>query len=120
MLFRSEDLIALLEQAASCDDRPEIVTATFEMARAHPDLYRTLSTRFANFVRDELDKLAKQASAEGHPVLSDVELDVLSDTVIALLAHNAGPAGKSIPRERLVALVDNVLMILFTATRAAT
>ncbi|MDR7145510.1 TetR/AcrR family transcriptional regulator [Rhizobium sp. BE258] len=115
-----EDLIALLEQAASCDDRPEIVTATFEMARAHPDLYRTLSTRFANFVREELDKLAKQASAEGHPVLSDVELDVLSDTVIALLAHNAGPAGKSIPRERLVGLVDNVLMILFTATRAAT
>ncbi len=59
-----------------------------------------------------------RAADEGHEPLSEIELDVVSDTVIALLAHNAGPAGASIPRERLTALVDNVLMVLMTAKRA--
>lgn len=107
-----DDLIALMIEAGNCEDRPEIVTATFEMARSHPDLYRTLSERFSLFVRDELDKLAKQAADEGHPLLSEVALDVLGDTVIALLAHSAGPATTSIPRERLTTLVDEVLMVL--------
>lgn len=114
-----DDLVALMEQAGNCDDRPEIVSATMEMARSHPDLYRTLSDRFGMFVRTELEKLAKLAADEGHAPLSEVELEVLSDTVIALLAHNAGPAGASIPRERLIALVDHVLLVLITATRGA-
>lgn len=114
-----DDLIALMEQAANCDDRPEIVPATMEMARLHPDLYRTLSERFGTFVRIELEKLARRVVAEGHAPLSEVELDVLSDTVIALLAHSAGPVGASIPRERLIALVDHVLIVLITATRGA-
>lgn len=114
-----EDLVALMEQAGNCDDRPEIVTATFEMARSHPDLYRTLSGRFRIFVRTELETLAKRASDEGHPFLSDVSLDVISDTIIALLAHSAGPAGKSIPRERIYTLVDQVLMVLIVGRRIA-
>ncbi|NSY93519.1 TetR/AcrR family transcriptional regulator [Agrobacterium tumefaciens] len=114
-----EDLVALMEQAGNCDDRPEIVTATFEMARSHPDLYRTLSGRFRIFVRTELETLAKRASDEGHPYLSDVSLDVISDTIIALLAHSAGPAGKSIPRERIYTLVDQVLMVLIVGRRIA-
>ncbi|RAR98629.1 TetR family transcriptional regulator [Ensifer adhaerens] len=114
-----DDLIALMEQAGNCDDRPEIVTATMEMARSHPDLYRTLSDRFGMFVRTELAGLAKRAANEGHPPLSKVALDVLSDTVIALLAHSAGPAGISIPRERLIALVDQVLMVLIVGRRIA-
>lgn len=113
-----DDLIALMEEAGSCDDRPAIVTATFEMARSHPDLYRTLSDRFAMFIRGELVKLTKRAVAEGYTPLSEVELDVLSDTAIALLAHAADPAGASIPRERLIAMVDYVLMVLMTGVRA--
>ncbi|MBM6582389.1 TetR/AcrR family transcriptional regulator [Microvirga sp. BT689] len=114
-----DDLLALMEQAGNCDDRPEIVTATMEMARLHPDLYRTLAERFGTFVRAELDKLARRAADAGHVPLSEVELDVLSDTVVALLAHYAGPAGASVPRERLIRLVDHVLMVLMTGARAA-
>ncbi len=114
-----DDLVALMEQAGNCDDRPEIVTATFEMARSHPDLHRTLSDRFSIFVRTELETLAKRAGDEGHPYLSDVTLDVISDTIIALLAHSAGPAGKSIPRERIYTLVDQVLLVLIVGRRIA-
>ncbi|KFE58506.1 hypothetical protein DB31_6239 [Hyalangium minutum] len=114
-----DDLLALMEQAGNCDDSPEVVTATMEMARLHPDLYRTLTERFGTFVRAELDKLATRAADAGHAPLSEVELDVLCDTVVALLAHYAGPAGASIPRERLIGLVDHVLMVLLTGTRAA-
>ncbi len=113
-----DDLIALMEEAGRCDDRPAIVIATFEMAREHPDLYRTLSDRFALFVRGELDKLAKQVADKGRTPLSEVELDAVSNTLIALLAHNAGPAGATISRERLTALVDHVLMVLMTGARA--
>ncbi|MFP5076621.1 TetR/AcrR family transcriptional regulator [Rhizobium sp. YIM 134829] len=112
-----DDLIALMEQAGNCDDRPEIVTATFEMARSHPDLYRTLSHRFALFVRVELDKLARRAADEGHAPLSGIELDLISDTIIAILARNTDAVGKSIPHERLTALVDHVLMVLITGRR---
>lgn len=114
-----DDLLAFVEQAGNCDDRSDIVTATMEMARLHPDLYRTLSERFGKFVRAEMKKLAVQASAAGHPSLSDVELEVMSDTVVALLAHYAGPTGVSIARERLNKIVDHVLMVLMTGTRAA-
>jgi len=113
-----DDLIALMEQVGTCDDRPEIVTATMEMARSHPDLYRTLSVRYGTFVKTELAKLSKRSPEIGSGPLSEVELDVLGETVIALLAHYAGPAGGSVPRERLIRLVDNVLMVLMTGTRA--
>jgi len=112
-----DDLLALMEQVGNCDDSPEIVTATMEMARLHPDLYRTLTARFGTFVRAELDKLARQAAEAGHVPMSHVELDVLGDTVVALLAHEAGPAGASVPRERLTRLVDHVLMVLMTGSR---
>lgn len=111
-------MVALMEQAANCDDRPEIVTATFEMARSHPDLYRTLSDRFSMFVRRELDDLAKRAAEAGHPPLSEEALDALSNTVISLLAHSAGPTVTSIPRNRLITLVDQVLMVLIAGRRA--
>lgn len=113
-----DDLLALMEQVANCDDRPEIVTATMEMARVHPDLYRTLSERFGTFVRAELHELARRAAEKGHVPMSEVELDVLGDTVIALLGHYAGPAGASVPRKRLIRLVDHVLMVLLTGARA--
>jgi len=113
-----DDLLALMEQAGNCEDSPEIVTATMEMARLHPDLYRTLSARFSTFVRAELSKLARQAVHAGHAPMSELELDVLGDTVVALLAHEAGPAGASVPRDRLVRLVDHVLMVLLTGARA--
>ena len=113
-----DDLLALMEQAGNCDDRPEIVIATMEMARSHPDLYRTLAERFGTFVRAELDKLARRAADAGHAPLREVELDVLADTAVALLAHHAGPAGASVPRERLIRLVDHVLMVLITGARA--
>lgn len=96
-----DDLLALMEQAGKCDNSSEIVTATMEMARLHPDLYRTLTERFGQFVRGELTKLASQAADAGHMPMSEVELDVMGDTVIALLAHEAGPAGATISRERL-------------------
>uniref|UniRef100_UPI001ADD6957 hypothetical protein n=1 Tax=Escherichia coli TaxID=562 RepID=UPI001ADD6957 len=88
--------------------------ATMEMARSHPDLYRTLSERFGAFVRTELDGLARRAAEAGHAPLSEVELDALGETAMALLAHHAGPAGASVPRERLVRMVDHVLMVLMT------
>lgn len=114
-----DDLLALIEQAGNCDDRPEIVIATMEMARMHPDLYRTLAERFGTFVRAELDKLARRAADAGHAPMSEVEFDLVGDTVVALLAHYAGPAGESVPRERLIRLVDGVLMVLITGARAA-
>lgn len=113
------DLLALVEQVGKCDNSSEIVTATMEMARLHPDLYRTLSARFATFVRAELSKLAGQAAAAGHAPMSDVALDVLGDTVVALLAHYAGPAGASIAREHLIKLVDHVLIVLMTGSRTS-
>lgn len=108
-----DDLIALMEQVGRCDESSEIVTATMEMARLHPDLYQTLSARFSTFVREELDSLAGRAALS----ISDIELDVLGDTVVALLAHYAGPAGAPIDRERLAKLVDQVLIVLMTASR---
>lgn len=112
-----DDLLTLLEQAGTCGDRPEIVTAAFEMARSHPDLYQTLSERFATFVRRELAMIAARAADAGHANLSEDQLDAFGDTVVALLAHHAGPAGVSIPRERLIKLVDHVLMVLITGSR---
>lgn len=112
-----DDLVALMEQAGNCNGRSEVVTATMEMARLDPDLYRTLSERFSSFIRAELGELAKQAVDAGYGPLSEVELEVLGDTVVALLAHYAGPAGASIPREHLIRLVDHVLMVLMTGTR---
>lgn len=114
-----DDLLALMEQAGNCDGSPEVVTATMEMARLHPDLYQTLTERFGTFVRGELDALARRAADAGHAPLSGVELDVLGDTVVALLAHHAGPAGTSVPRDRLVRLVDHGLIVLLTGKRAA-
>jgi hypothetical protein len=108
-----------MEQAGNCDDSPEVVTATMEMARLHPDLYQTLTERFGTFVLAELGKFATRAADAGHAPLSKPELDVLCDTVVALLAHYAGPAGASIPRECLIGRVDHVLMVLLTGTRVA-
>jgi len=113
-----DDLLALMEQAGNCSDRPEIVTATMEMARSNPDLYRTLSDRFSVFVRLELEKLTSSSTRAGHVQLSEVDLDIIGDTAVALLAHYAGPAGASVPRERLVRIVDHVMMVLVTGTRA--
>lgn len=114
-----DDLLALLERAGSCGDRPQIVTATMEMARSHPDLYRTLGERYGAFVRGELDKLARQSTNAVGIVLSENELDVLSETVTALLAHYAGPAGGPVPRERLIRMVDQVLIVLMTGARVS-
>jgi len=44
--------------------------------------------------------------------LSDIEVDVSGNTVIALLAHYAGPAGTSVPSEHLISIFDHVLMVL--------
>lgn len=113
-----EDLIALMEQAGNCDNSSEIVTATMEMARSQPDLYRTLSERFSLFVREELAKLAAQAADAGYEPLSSVQLDVLGDTVFALLAHYAGPSGTTVPQERLITFVDHVVLVLMTGKRS--
>lgn len=114
-----DDLLALMLQVGNCDNQPEIVMATMEMARSYPDLYRTLTERSSTFVRAELSTLAARAVEAGHAPLSAEDLDVLGETVVALLAHEGGPAGASIPRERLTRLVDHVLMVLLTGTRAA-
>lgn len=113
-----DDLLALLEQAGKCDGRSEVVIATMEMARLDPDLYRTLSGRFLTFIRSELGELASRAVQEGHAPLSDLDLDCMSEVVVALLAHDAGPAGVSVPRKRLARLVDHVLIVLLTGARA--
>lgn len=47
-------LLALLEAGGNCDDLPEAVTATREMARSNPEVYQTLSNRFGMFIRVEL------------------------------------------------------------------
>lgn len=54
----------------------------------------------------------------GHTPMSAIALDVLADTVVAFQAHYAGPAGASIARERLIKLVDHVLIVLLTGSRA--
>jgi AcrR family transcriptional regulator len=113
-----DDLLALLEQAGSCDGNSELVSAIYEMARSHPDLYRTVSGRFGTFVREELEGFAARALREGYKPLSSVELDLVRDTVVAMLAHYGGPAGEPVTRERLIDLVDHVLLVLLTGTRA--
>ncbi|GKT19113.1 TetR family transcriptional regulator [Acidovorax sp. SUPP2522] len=115
-----DDLLALVHQAGSCDDRPEIVTATMEMARSNPELYRTLVERYSTFIRAELAKMSARASDAGYALLSEVELDVLADTVIALLAHYGGPTGTPVPSERLIKIVDHLLMVLITGSRTST
>ncbi len=114
-----DDLVTLMEHAGRCDDSPEVVIATMEMARSHPDLYQTLTERFASFIRAELQGFATRSANAGHAPLDDAELDALCDTAVALMAHHSGPAGESIPRERLAVLTDHVLMVLLTGTRAA-
>lgn len=114
-----DDLVALMEHAGRCEDSLEVVIATMEMARTHPDLYQTLTERFASFIRAELQGLAKQSAKAGHAPMTEPELDALRDTVVALMAHHSGPAGESIPRERLVVLADHVLLVLLTGTRAS-
>jgi hypothetical protein len=48
-----DDLFALIQQSRNCGNRPDIVAATMEMARSHPNLYLTSSDRFGMFVRAE-------------------------------------------------------------------
>lgn len=112
-----DDLIALMEQVGTCNGSSDIVTAMKEMTRLHPDLYQTLTARFGTFVRAELSKLSDQLAAAGYAPMSEVELDVLVDTVTALLSHYGGTAAGSIPRERLTRLVDHVLIVLMTGSR---
>jgi len=114
-----DDLLALVHHAGNCDNRPELVIATMEMARLHPELYRTLAERYSTFVRSELTKLSARAAEAGHAPLSEVELDVLGDTVIALMAHYGGPTGASVPSERLATMVDHLLMVMMTRSRAS-
>lgn len=113
-----DDLVALMEHAGRCEDSPEVVIATMEMARSHPDLYQTLTERFATFIRAELQGFATRSADAGHAPLSEAALDALRDTIVALMAHHSGPPGESIPRERLAVLADHVLMVLLTGTRA--
>ncbi|EIV3154546.1 TetR/AcrR family transcriptional regulator [Escherichia coli] len=113
-----DDLIALMEQAGNCDNNSEIVTATMEMARSQPDLYKTLSERFSLFIRTELAKLAAQAADEGYDPLSSIQLDILGETVVALLAHYAGPAGTPVPQESLIKFVDHVVLVLMIGKRS--
>ncbi|WP_434388539.1 TetR/AcrR family transcriptional regulator [Melittangium boletus] len=114
-----DDLLALMEQAGNCADRPHVVTATMEMARSHPDLYRTLAERFESYVRREIALLAEQAAAAGHAPLSDLDVDMVADTAVALLAYYSGPEAASVSREHLVEVVDRVLMVLMMGTRDA-
>lgn len=114
-----DDLLALLEQASTCDSSSEVATAIYEMARSHPDLYQTVSARFGTFIRAELERIAVRASEAGYTPLSRIELDHLRDTVVALLAHYSGPSGKTVAQERLIGFVDHVLLVLLTGTRAA-
>ncbi|PVM72350.1 hypothetical protein DDF65_22505 [Caulobacter radicis] len=111
-----DDLLALMQQAGDCTARPDIVIATFEMARSSPDLYQTLSERFAVYMLEEFAFLAGRASENGGGQLSDDQVEIIADTAVALLAHEAGPTGKSISRERMITLVDNVLMVLLART----
>lgn len=115
-----DDLLALVLHAGNCDDRPEIVIATMEMARLHPELYRTLAERYSTFVRAELDMLSARAADAGYARLSEMELAVLGDTVIALLAYYGGPTGTQVQPERLIGIVDHLLMVLMTGARTST
>ncbi|WP_165252972.1 TetR/AcrR family transcriptional regulator [Paludisphaera soli] len=112
-----DDLLALMERASTCGDRSDVVTATMEMARSNPDLYRTLSERFTTYVRREMGSLAVRAVEEGFAALSPVELDHVSETVVAFVTHLSSPASKTIPRERLIGVVDHVLTVLITGSR---
>lgn len=113
-----DDLLALVAQVAQCDEQPEIVKATMEVARSHPDLYRTLTERSTTFLQTELGKLTEQAVMSGSAPLSAVELEVLSETAIAFLAHEGGPSGTPVSKERLVRFVDYALLVLLTGERA--
>lgn len=113
------DLIALMEQVSRCEDRPKIVTSTMEMARLHPDLYLSLTERFSAFLQTELGKLASHTNDARSAPLAENELKVMGDTVVALLAYYAGPAGSPISREQLIGIVDHVLMVLMTGASVA-
>ena len=65
----------------------------------------------------QIGTFASQAGDATRLPLSEVELEFMSDTVVALLAHYGGPNGSSISRERIVGLVDHVLMVLVTGAR---
>lgn len=107
----------LLEQAASCDDRPQNCHGDLRDGSGAPDLYRTLSERFGTFIRGELAAIAALWAGAGRAPPTEVQLDTFADTVVALLAYHAGPVGASIPRERLTRLIDDVLIVLLTGLR---
>lgn len=112
-----DDLVALMQQAGNCADRPDLATATIEMARSQPNLYHTLAERFVMHIRREIDGLAEQAVEAGHSALSEPAINAISETVVALLAHQTGPGRVPISRERLIEWVDHVLLVLMTGSR---
>lgn len=114
-----DDLIVLIEEVSRCDDRPKIVTSTMEMARLHPELYSSLTGRFSTFLQTELGKLSRHTIYARHAPLAEIELRVMGDTVVALLAYYAGPSGSPISREQLLGIVDHVLMVLMTGASVA-
>lgn len=114
-----DDLLALIGQVSRCEDRPKIVTSTMEMARQHPDLYQSLTKRFSTFVRTELSKLSRQTARATQAPLAEIDLEVMGDTVVALLGYYAGPSGSPISHEQQVGVVDQVLMVLMTGASAA-
>jgi hypothetical protein len=89
------------------------------MARTSPDLYQTLSECFVSYIRGEIAMLAARAAEVGHAPLSEHEVDNIADTVVALLAYHSGPKGTPVPRERLIGVVDHVLVVLMTGSRNA-
>lgn len=112
-----DDLLALMQQAGDCADRPDVVTATFELARSSPDLYRTLCDRFVSYMRREIAMLASRAARDGHAPLSSAQVDLIADTAVALLAYDGGRTSQPISRERTIRVVDDVLMILIIGSR---
>ncbi|NAS96892.1 hypothetical protein CU661_14140 [Pseudomonas syringae pv. actinidifoliorum] len=114
-----EDLLALMKEVSRCDDRPQIVTSTMEMARLQPDLHQSLTERFSTFLQTELGKLARHTADTRHAPLTENELKVMGDAVVALLAYYAGPSGSPISREQLIGIVDHVLVVLMTGASIA-
>lgn len=115
-----DDLIALLAQGGGCSNRPRVLALVMDAARSVPELGSALRERFAAFMRSEIETITSRATEAGNRRLSEIELDHVADTAIALLAYHAGAGGSPLTPERLALLVDNVLLVLVTGRRRST
>ncbi len=110
-----DDLLALLVQASASSKRHQVAIAGMEAARSSPELGLILRNRFVSYVREQLEILARNHPAAVGAPLAGERLDYLTDTAVSLLIYYSGANPALISQDRLVGIVDHVVLPLMAA-----